>query len=1597
MPTAAAVKNGRDRRTDSFVVVMGTVAVAAGMSPLGTAWAAPGPVGSTAESSDGQEPQPAVGGQSPLAGQAQGSWPESGWIDVGNSSLAPCGDEAGTCQTHLCEEANETCIISLGCLCAELHLTDPRTDEPQAKPPPNPPPPDPDPPECTDDPDCDDQDVCTQDRCVSEACVHIDQSAQCGVSDQCISRWCDPVTGCNSAWTGSTAPQCIGGGNGSGALGSGHVVFGASGLGGPPCGSGEGLLVDVDEDGMLTQADDEAEERMPGTRLRFDGDFEVLPEIPDYIGTFFELAEEHLALDSHLIPIQVAPCSPTAVGSYDLTWLSGTLRVFAHVSDDWVPRVPQPLYGFDHVSITCTGAPQTLYVQNVGHETDIYIPSTPFGYDARIPDDPYLVGLEFRRGPSGCYDRLLFHDFNIDLQIDSDNEDIIDGVHGLPDGSLEELAVEDIAPGKLVPVNYSGTVEPDNLVPVVLNITDLTDPQVQLLYDEAAIAVYDADLELVPPDEWTDVATGLMPGLGPREVGFYVEGLTMSTEPGDQTLAALVDEDDDDEPDYFDEVTLTVLNLEYGVWDTQANPELTVSADDGIVEVFAGAFLVDDVETDIDPTPSDVVPSKVRFSIVEGSGTLEAPDGTMGTTVEVETDDFAAVRLDLGHVAGTGARVEARLVEVELAGQMTSGWEGLARETTLYRVVPGRLSDVELTQLQEVLPHDGGESENTITVEASDAYGNPAADGTSLTPHFDASCSAEDPQATLVGGTGSFEVASGIYPHGQLETTIALGDELHTLTTEISAVDVSISGPSVLPHGASVVYTATVVDAYGDPLPDGTEVSCLAHRGRIGGRPSAQTWLSGGMASCTVDTGDSNPGEGMVMFSVANTNVSKRFTVQTAAGALTVQPEYETLVHDATGPGIVDVEAADGGYDSFAYETSTLVHVQGDPGEVVSVGVAASLPTALLPFEYLVAGQTADLVDDSHGTVTGGSIDTGRYRVGTASLALDGSGEVTIAGGAATGAYADVGVTLWVWLDEVFEQPLLAKDGEYEVWLNDDGTVTLLTAIDGGWESLTTTTTMSMELWHRISVRLGPGSVELSIDGNRIEATLFDARTSLAAPVVVGDGLLGNVDNLVFTDHTADGAEAVALFGLAGDDTLTLDASGYGVFEVDAGGMGALYTAAGGEDSRVRSVDVTLESQTTPGRVASTKVQTTEISIFGRVWYTAKGFVVGASPGDPVVAHGADIAASLIIWGDVRDLLVETGKLWPGGEGPDGWKVSFALAGLAAEVPGGGEPPDFFIGLAKQAAKVMPNGPMRDALIEVMLDMISELKSNPLRVIAIGTRYRRLFEQIFSAAASHPEVLTRLSTVITNKVQLDAVAKFCTQHDDALKVLGDVADLPYLANASRTVEMFAETFRAPMRPGLMDELFASPDAVAGLARSVGKDTTWFAARNVITGIDDLPYSYTSTRFFESMDVLHLEQDTSGIAFFHSLLNEASEYGDMRQLGFLVEATRRGVDEGDALLIMGLPVVPRPDRLGCEFQAIRGGQQTDFLVSIDPIADVGGGDVDRFVRTFRGLQEAAGGWAGATPKRLIVPKGKKAELPDELQQYVDELSELTGLE
>ncbi|MGB0591551.1 MAG: hypothetical protein ACPGU1_17900 [Myxococcota bacterium] len=308
---------------------------------------------------------------------------------------------------------------------------------------------------------CDNGKACDEDLCVANRCTHPDTSAQCGPSDLCVSRWCQPEAaagapaGCNAMYVGAGTPECSPvrhpwgamGGRGGGA-GPGGIPGGAPGPWAfPPCSDAQGITADVTGDGQLGPEDELGEEAMPGVWLRYDDDDDDGDGAPDAtISTLPVLSPAEVALHDDLRRLRV-PAVPNAgwQRKLDWGWMSDHIVVYALQPDGSAALLPPDRVLALNPPMWEPTEPVELLVQNSGY----------WGANFTAPEDfAQVVFYELvqlnQGGASGCWDAVMFSNRSVDLAIDSDNNNRVAGVEWLPNTSLAEQVIEDEPWGKLI-------------------------------------------------------------------------------------------------------------------------------------------------------------------------------------------------------------------------------------------------------------------------------------------------------------------------------------------------------------------------------------------------------------------------------------------------------------------------------------------------------------------------------------------------------------------------------------------------------------------------------------------------------------------------------------------------------------------------------------------------------------------------------------------------------------------------------------------------------------------------------------------------------------------------------------------------------------------------------------------------------------------------------------------------------------------------------------------------------------------------------------------------------------------------------------------
>jgi hypothetical protein len=446
--------------------------------------------------------------------------------------------------------------------------------------------------------------------------------------------------------------------------------------------------------------------------------------------------------------------------------------------------------------------------------------------------------------------------------------------------------------------------------------------------------------------------------------------------------------------------------------------------------------------------------------------------------------------------------VTAQLTSAELGTAKVTATSGAQTGWVDVTFVPGMPDSVVLEASPDTISVGGASAAITATV--TDAYGNPVADGTGVafattlgsitSPHSTTDGVAV---ATLTSGTVADDAvvtATAGSASGQVTVAFTPGNPA-TVAVEADPTSISVGG-------ASAAITATVTDAYGNPVADGTGVAFATTLGSVTSPHST----TDGMAVATLTSG-----------TVADDAVVTA-TAGSASGQVTVTftPGNPATVAVEADPTSVSVGGAS------AAITATVTDAYGNPvADGTGVAFATTLGSITSPHS------TTDGV--AVATLTSGTVAADAVVTATAGSA---SGQVTVAftpGNPAIVVLAAVPATSSV------EGSIVVTAEVRDLWGNDvmDGTpVTFTVALDlgdGGLSPATDLTVDGMASTMITSTRSGSGLASVSTVGGVTGSTMitftpgalsyFDL-TGYPAEVAAGTGFGSDV---LVTAHDAYG------------------------------------------------------------------------------------------------------------------------------------------------------------------------------------------------------------------------------------------------------------------------------------------------------------------------------------------------------------------------------------------------------------------------------------------------------------------------------------------
>ncbi len=317
---------------------------------------------------------------------------------------------------------------------------------------------------------------------------------------------------------------------------------------------------------------------------------------------------------------------------------------------------------------------------------------------------------------------------------------------------------------------------------------------------------------------------------------------------------------------------------------------------------------------------------------------VDGPGGTLDQTQNATSDGDASNVLHTSTKAGDHYKVYAKLVRLDQYGVTRPILQQDEVQSEEITVVPGQAANLTLTADDARLPSDGV-STTTIRFTATDAEGNLVANGTRVTWDLVGTGTLSNVQKTTTNGQATATLTSGVFP-GTMNLTTTIGNVSATASVEAVPLNIQlgITG-NFLTLGSSdtATITATVNDADGLPVADGTPITWFTPKGTIvgtgvvlGGTAQVTLLATGGSQSFTYGSG----GYGTIRAFVGNAVGSVRYTWLPQLNGLKVQAVHRLLAGDTTNDSSVPVDQADGTTINYPVYAGTDVTITGPPNAV---------------------------------------------------------------------------------------------------------------------------------------------------------------------------------------------------------------------------------------------------------------------------------------------------------------------------------------------------------------------------------------------------------------------------------------------------------------------------------------------------------------------------------------------------------------------------------------------------------------------------------------------------------------------------------------
>lgn len=413
--------------------------------------------------------------------------------------------------------------------------------------------------------------------------------------------------------------------------------------------------------------------------------------------------------------------------------------------------------------------------------------------------------------------------------------------------------------------------------------------------------------------------------------------------------------------------------------------------------------------------------------------------------------------------------------------------------------------------------------------------------------------------------------------------------------------------------------------------------------------------------------------------------------------------QVETLIEEG------DIGPIGDGLLNIPVPAGSTYTIKGDPGKVYHIEVRDSQAwgaAARYPFDQVSASDTTREVIASRDAQVSGAVANVADKVeGLGSLQFGGTQSVTLPGSPAVNLPGGLVAAFWFKPDQLASAKLLDRFGQYQLTMQGPGE-----GSGAGYLRLTLNgldpqdQTASAELESKIPAVADEWNyVELMYDGQRMRLSIGTEADRLeteylalpsirtvdaSTPVLVGEGLVGHMDDLRFTKGGLAPPVAQAI-NLSPQGTVTADSQGMATVRVQSTGML--------DPNDYRPVEIYIAA--TGSQTVTAQAHAMHDSTYAEAMGVMKAMLVGTEGlgKDPGwVEWGAAWLSEMVpFFADLRTLGFEFYKAASGCDSVSALNISFAVAGLVADIASFGT-----AGVAIRASKAVVKTAVRTFLKE---------------------------------------------------------------------------------------------------------------------------------------------------------------------------------------------------------------------------------------------------------------------------------------------------------